>query len=153
MAYHFYIQKYPQGSQGFQKVDIEKTYNCKYKAFKNLFFNGDISNTYSEKFAEASGNRIFVPNKEDLAFSAFDCTLELLFDKQTCQDDLRKFYEDVRGQRIEWSDDFRNIYVSLLNTEAPSVTQEVLYGNRPYQLISIKFQNYLGKVFKQSQIK
>lgn len=153
MAYHFYIHKYPQGSQTFSKVDVEITYNCKYKAFKDLFFDGNIKNTYSESYAEQSGNRLYVPDKSDLAFDVYDCTLELLFDKQTCQDDLRKFYEDIRGQRIEWSDDFRNLYVSLINTEAPSVTQEVLYGNRPYQLISIKFQNYLGRVFKQSQIK
>lgn len=153
MAYHFYIQKYPQGNQTFQKVDVEKTYNCKYKAFQNLFFDGNVKNTYSESYAEQSGNRLYVPEKEDLTFEAYDCTLELLFDKQTCQDDLRRFYEDIRGQRLEWSDDFRNLHISLLNTEAPSVTQEVLYGNRPYQLISIKFQNYLGKVFKQSQIK
>lgn len=154
MAYHFYIQKYPQGSSTFQKVDLEQTYKCRYKQFKDFAFSGDVKNVYTEDFSEKSGaSKIWIPKKEDLAFQSYDCTLELLFDKQTCLEDVRKFDDEIRGCKIEYSDDFRSKFVTLVMTKQPQIQQEVLHGNRKYMLVSFIFTNILGKTFEQSQIK
>lgn len=154
MAYHFYIQKYPQDGQTFPKVDIEQNYKCRYKQFKDFAFSGDVKNVYIEDFAEKSGSsKIWIPKKEDLTFQSYDCTLELLFDKQTCLEDVRKFDDEIRGCKIEYSDDFRSLFVTLLMTKQPQIQQEVLYGNRKYMLVSFTFTNLHGQAFKQSQIK
>lgn len=153
MAYKFYIQKYPQGTQTFAKVNLEATYNCTYKQFKDIVFNGDIKNTYTESFAERDGDDVYIPEVKDLCFKSYECKLELLFDKSTCQADVQRFYEDIRGQRIEYSDTFRNRYVTLLLTKQPKIDQEILYGNRTYMLVSFTFSNIVGRSFLSSQIK
>lgn len=152
MAYNFYIQKYTQGTTHFSKVNIQTTYHCLYKQFKDFFFNGDVKNTYTESYAEQSGDRVWIPPKDELTFSSYECKLELLFDKATCQADARKFDEDFRGQKIEYSDTFRNRYVTLLMTKQPTIKQEILYGERTYMLVEFTFTNILGKSFTTSQI-
>ncbi len=151
--YTHYIQKYPQGTTKFSKVDLETTYNCLYKQFKDFFFDGDCKDIYTEDYAEQSGDRIYIPEVSDLTFSSYECTLELLFKKSTCQADVRKFYEYIRGQKIEYSDNFRNRYVTLVLIKQPKIGQEVLYGDSPYMLVQFTFSNIKGQTFNASQIK
>lgn len=152
MAYKHYIQKYPQGETTFSKVDLEETFKSLYKEFKDFAFDGEVKNVYSEDFAEKSGVNIYIPSPEDLAFKSYECSLVLLFKKDTCQDDVRTFYEYIRGQKIEYSDTFRNRYVTLVMTKQPNIEQEILYGNSPYMLVKFTFTNILGQTFATSQI-
>lgn len=151
-GYSFYMQKYPQGDTTFEKEDIENRYNCIYKQFSGFAFDGAISNIYTETFVEQSGVKAFIPSSEELAFGAYDCKLQLLFKRATCQDDARRFYEAFRGVKCEYYDTFRNRYATLLMTKQPTVTQEVLYSDTPYQLVEFTFSNILGKTFENSQI-
>lgn len=151
-GYKFYIQKYPQGSTTFAQEDIEATYNCVYKQFKDFAFDGEISNVYTESFTEHSGVRTYIPSKEDLAFKEYDCKLQLLFKKATCQADVRRFYEAYRGQQCEYHDTFRNRFCTLLMTKQPTISQEKLYSDTPYQLIEFTFTNIHGTTFTTSQI-
>lgn len=151
-GYNFYIRKYPQGSTTFERENIEAKYNCLYKQFKDFAFDGEIQNIYTESFAEHSGLRTFIPPKEDLAYKSYECKLQLLFKRESSQADVRNFYEAYRGQKIEYSDSFRNRYVTLLMTKQPTIQQEKLYSTTPYQLIEFTFTNILGKTFPTSQI-
>lgn len=157
--YNFYIQKYPIIAEDgtvttrYSSVDIEATYNAKYKQFKDFLLDGDLKNAYTESFAEASGDNIWVPPEDERAYSSYECTLELLFDKTSCLEDVRKFDNDFRGQEIEYHDTFRNLYVTLLMTKQPKISQELLYGNRTYVLVQFTFSNVRGCAFKTSQIK
>lgn len=153
MAYKHYIQKYPQGEATFSKVDLEEMFKSLYKEFRDFTFDGEVKNVYSEDFAEKNGVNIYIPSPEDLAFKSYECSLVLLFKKDTCQADVRIFYEYIRGQKIEYSDTFRNRYVTLVMTKQPSVEQEILYGNSPYMLVKFTFTNILGQTFATSQIK
>lgn len=151
-GYSFYLQKYPQGTTTFAQEDIEATYNCVYKQFKDFAFDGAVKNTYNEDYAEHSGVRTYIPAPTDLAFEAYDCKLQLLFKKATCQADVRRFYEAYRGQKCEYHDTFRNRYVTLLMTKQPTISQEKLYSATPYQLVEFIFSNILGETFATSQI-
>lgn len=153
--YNFYIQKIPEGvvNETLPLIDIESYFNCHYKEFKDIFWNGDVQNSYSEVFAENDGERLWLPDKEDMTFSAYDCTLQLLFKKETCQEDIRKFYGYVAGSRIEYHDTFRNRYLHLVLLKQPQIQQEILYGDSPYILCSFTFRNFKGRSYSESQIK
>ena len=151
MAYHFYIQKNTAES-GYSKVDIESAYNCKYKQFQGIFWNGDVQNSYAETFAEKDGEKIWLPQKDDITHAPYDCTLELLFIGDDCQENARRFFENYQGVPIEYSDTFRNLFIPLVLLKQPSISQEKLYGNRKYILASFSFRNYKGRSYTQSQI-
>lgn len=152
-VYKHYIQKYPQGTNTYSKIDVEATFACKYKQFKDFAFSGDISNIYSEEFSEVSGLRMFIPDEKDLAYKSYECKLQLLFDKKTAQSDAQRFYEYVRGQKVEYSDTFRNKYITIILIKQPQIQSEILYGERPYMLVEFTFTNILGCAFTKSQIK
>lgn len=151
-GFHFYMQKYPQGETAFVQEDIESTYKCIYRQFKDLAFDGDIQNIYTESFTEHNGLRLYGPKPSDLAFKEYECTLQLLFDRSTCQTDSEAFYKAYRGQLCEYHDTFRNKYVTLLMTKRPTVQQERLYSGTPYQLVEFTFTNVKGTTFTTSQI-
>lgn len=151
-GYNFYMRKYPQGSTTFAQEDIEAKYNCTYKQFKDFAFDGEIKNCYTEDYAEKGGVRTYIPNKADLAYKSYECKLQLLFKRATCQADVRRFYEAYRGQKCEYHDTFRNRYVTLLMTKQPKISQEKLYSATPYQLVEFTFTNILGETFATSQI-
>lgn len=148
----FYIQKYPQGYTTFEQEDIEAKYKCIYRQFKDLAFDGDVSNIYTESYTEHSGLRTYVPDPEDLAFKEYECKLQLLFNRATCQADSETFYKAFRGQLVEYHDTFRNKYVTLLMTKRPTIQQEKLYTGTPYQLVEFTFTNVKGTTFTTSQI-
>lgn len=150
--YKFYIQRYKKGSTSYPKRDIEEYYKCHYKQFKGFFFDGEIKNSYTEDYAETSGDRVWLPEQTDLAFKSYECKLELLFKKDTCQEDVRKFYEDIRGVKLEYSDTFRNRYLPVILIKQPNVEQEILYGDSPYMLVSFTFNAFKGQSFATSQI-
>lgn len=151
-GYHFYLQKYPQGNTSFQQEDIEASYKCIYKQLKDIAHDGEVQNTYTERFVEHSGLKVYTPDPDDLAFKEYECTLQLLFDRATCQVDSERFYKTYRGQLCEYHDTFRNKFVTLLMTKRPTVQQERLYSNTPYQLVEFTFTNVKGKTFTTSQI-
>ena len=148
----FYIQKYPQGYTTFEQEDIEAKYKCTYRQFKDLLFDGHIQNISTETFAEHSGVRVYVPAPEDLAFKEYECKLQLLFNRATCQADSEAFYKAYRGQLCEYYDTFRNKYATLLMIKRPTIQQEKLYSNTPYQLVEFTFTNVKGTTFTTSQI-
>ena len=149
---NFYMQKYPQGATTFPVQDIETVYKCTYKQFKDMTFDGDVSNIYTESFTEHSGVRTHIPAPEDLAFKEYECKLQLLFNRKTCQTDSETFYKAFRGQLVEYHDTFRNKYVTLLMIKRPTIQQEKLYSNTPYQLVEFTFTNVKGTTFTTSQI-
>lgn len=152
MKYKFYIQRFPANNISYPKIDIESHYNCLYKQFKDFFFDGDIKSYHIEEYCEVSGDKVWLPEQEDLAFKSYECKLELLFKKETCQEDVRAFYEDIRGVKLEYSDTFRNRYLPIVLTKQPSVEQEILYGESPYMLVSFTFSAFKGRSFATSQI-
>ena len=149
---NFYMQKYPQGATTFPVQDIEAEYKCTYRQFMDLVFDGDTSNIYTESFTEHSGVRTYIPDPEDLAFKEYECKLQLLFDRKTCQEDSETFYKAFRGQLVEYHDTFRNKYATLLMIKRPTIQQEKLYSNTPYQLVEFTFTNVKGTTFTTSQI-
>ena len=151
--YSFYIQRFPDGTKSYPKRDLEKYYGSLYKQFKDFFFDGEPKNIYTEDYAEVSGDRVWLPEQSELAHKSFECKLELLFKKETCQADVRKFYDDIKGVKIEYSDTFRNRYLPIILTKRPDITQEILYGESPYMLVAFTFNAFMGQSFETSQIK
>lgn len=151
-GYHFYLQKYPQGYTSFPQEDVEAEYKCIYKQFKELVFDGDIQNVYTEKFVENNGVKTYIPSPGNLSYKDYECTLQLLFPRATCQSDSERFYKTYRGQLCEYHDTFRNKYVTLLMIKRPKIQQEKLYTGTPYQLVEFTFTNTKGTTFTTSQI-
>lgn len=149
--YRFYIQKYPEENTWLSPmVDIEEKYDCRYMSFDGLTFDGDIQNTYSEVFAENSGEKIWLPPQNDLAFKSKECTLKLRFKDGDVEARARKFYEDYRGVKAEYHDTFRNKYVSLILIKAPSVEYEHLADETSYLVVSYTFLNFMGYSYNKS---
>lgn len=151
-GYHFYLQKYPSGGSSFAQVNIETEYNCVYKQFKDFAFDGSIKNIYTETYTDHDGDRIYIPVQSDLAHESYECKLQLLFNRATAKEDARIFYEDFAGQKAEYYDSFRQRYVTLLMTKQPTISQEKLYTETPYQVVEFTFTNVLGRSFSTSQI-
>lgn len=148
----FYMQKYPQSGTSFSREDIEATYNCIYRQFEGLEFSGDIKNIYEEDFTEADGTRRFIPEPEELAHSEVECKLQLLFHRSTCAEDSEAFYAAYCGQYCEYHDTFRKKYAKLLMIKRPTIKDERLYSDTPYQLVEFTFSNVKGRTFKTSQL-
>lgn len=148
MSYNFYIQKYSGGS----KEDIELNYYCIYKQFKDFAFDGEVKNVYKETYTEHDGDRMYIPAQDELTYSSYECKLQLLFKRSTCQADARRFYETFVGQKVEYYDNFRGKYVTLVMTKQPTISQEKLHYPTPYQLVEFTFTNVLGRAFDESQI-
>lgn len=160
--YRFYLQKYPQKNPNgivdstitFPKVDIEEHFKCYYVAFGGSNIPA-IKNIYEEDFAERDGVRIWTPDKSELAVSASDITLELLWKSNKQYEVLeneRAFYDYVAGQKLEYSDTFRNLHWQLVLKDSPDTKGEKLYGGQQYRWVSYKFRNFGGKPTKESKL-
>lgn len=161
--YNFYIQKYthnfyqegivePKG----KKIDIEETFNCKYVSLSGVSENGKVKNIYTESYAETEELRTYIP--KDLVYDNTELVLTLLFvptcddDEADIQDNADKFFNYVSGRKIEWSDTFRNKFVTMVLINKPEVVGEVLYGGSRYRQIKYTFKNIFGRSFDKSQI-
>lgn len=149
-GYNFYMQKYPQGKDTFNQEDIEVMYNCWYLQFKDFAFPGEIQNIYTESFAEKDGVRTFIPS--ELSHAEYECKLQLLFSRATCASDSEAFYTAYCGQLCEYHDTFRNKYATLLMSKRPTVQQEQLYSDTPYQVVEFTFTNVNGITYTKSQL-
>lgn len=143
--YQFYIQDIKTGT----KKNIEADFNAKYCEFKGLL-DFEVKNTYTESYPEADGDRVYVP--DTVRFKSQECQLRLLFHSQTAQADSLAFSQFVQGKLVEYSDTFRNVFVKLLCTKAPSTGKERLFGDDRYREMTYTFTNVDGKAYTTSQI-
>lgn len=172
-SYRHYIKRYPEETESgvetkFNQRDIEQFYDCRYVSFDGLIFDGDVQNSYSETYAEQSGDRLWLPPKDDLAFKSKECTLKLRFRgtslieesegtnklvRLTAEARARKFFNDFCGVKVEYNDTFRNKYVSLVMTKSPNIEFERLAADDSYLIVSYTFTNFLGVVYDNSKIR
>lgn len=151
--YRFYIQAYDDT----QPRDIETYFNCHYQAMTGNN-QTSVKTYYEEDYAEHHGTRLWLPkNPEDIAFSASDITLCLLFksnkDYEVLEDEKR-FLAYITGKRFEYHDTFRpNRYWQLTFVSEPETKGEILYGNRQYRWVGFKMRNWGGTFYTHSQIK
>lgn len=150
--YRFYIQPYPAGTTTYTKKDIETEYSCDYMKFSNLVPGGDVKNVYEEKYAEKSGVRVYIPSKDNLTFSEYECKLQLLFKGANAKEKMMQFQDDMYGTKIEWSDTFRGRYATLLLTKSANIVSECLYGANQYVVAEYTFKNIDGRTFSTTQI-
>lgn len=154
--YRFYIQKYPVKltSGAMQprpiKEDIEALYQCRFMKFEGMSFDGAVKNTYTESYAESSGDRVWVP--DEVALSSKECTLKLFFKGGDVEARSRNFYEKFRGVKVEYSDTFRNRYVSLIMDKEPKVEYQKLCGDTSLMVVTYTFTNFLGYSYTESKI-
>lgn len=166
--FKFYIQFYPvvrwdeeQGAQvvvsaASGPIDVEAHYKCFYVKMEGISENGKAKNIYTESFAETDELNIYIP--DEIAYENTKCSLTLLFaamsdNRMDVQDNERAFFEAISGKKIEWHDNFRNRYVTLVLIEAPKVVGERLYGGSRYREVKYTFQNVFGRSFAGSRIK
>lgn len=150
--YRFYIQPYPQGNTTYSKKDIETEYVCDYMKFSNLVPDGDVQNVYEETYVEKSGSRVYIPPKADLSFKPYECKLKLLFKGANALANAKRFQSDMRGTKVEYSDNFRNVYATLLMTKSMNIESERLYGNQPFVVAEYYFNNISGETFSSTQL-
>ena len=151
--YRFYMQRYPDAdSASYPVVDIEEAYDCRYVELKDLLFNGDVKNTYSESFAESSGDKVWLPKQKDLSFKSKECTLKLRFRDGDVEGRARRFYTDFRGVKFEYHDTFRNRYASFILTKEPRIEFQKLTGDTSYMIVSYTLTNFLGFPYDETRI-
>lgn len=168
MEYKFYIQRYPfsywdKKTQKYitvagddERKDLEETFHCRYVKAEGIGENGKVKNIYTESYADAEKLRVFVP--EEVLYENTEVSLTLLFladteDRNDIQNYERDFFETVSGRKIEYSDTFRNRYLTLLLINKPESVGEVLYGGSRYIQKKYTFKNIYGRSFAASQIK
>lgn len=151
--YHFYIQRYPEGTTKFNAVDIESYFSCLYVRLEGANL-PEVKNVYEEEFPEKSGSNIWLP--DEVAYKSSDLTLELLFksnvDYQVLQDE-KSFLDYITGKKFEYHDTFRpNRYWQLTFTSTPELKSEKIHGDQQYRHVAFKLRNWGGKYYTTSQI-
>lgn len=146
--YRFYIQEYSSPT----KDDLEMRFICDYLKFSGIQKSGDIQNVYEESFCEKSGSRVYIPKKSDLASKSYECKLKLLFRGEYPLSLANRFWNELCGTKIEYSDTFRNIYMTLLMTKPMSIENERLYGDDKFVIAEYTFSNIGGQTYSNSQI-
>lgn len=141
-GYSFFIRR--MAPTAMARENIETAYNCIYRQFQDLAFGGEVKNIYTEDYAEMDGARVYIPNEPKR--KTYECKLQLLFDKPTCQSDVRRFVENYMGTKFEYQDSFRNITAHLIMTKRPTIKEEKLYTESPYMLVEFTFTNIDGIV-------
>lgn len=152
-GYKFYFQQYPDGDVNFSRKDLEQTFNCIYGRFENFAMKSAMKNSYTEDCVESNGSNIWLPSVNDRTFSSYECTLKLLFKKNSCDEDSERMFNHLCGRKIEWYDTFRKKYATLVMTKAPVVEDEVLYGGSKRQVVSFVFTNIDGRLYNVSRLK
>lgn len=150
--YRHYITVYPKQNMTAVKKDIEMMYDCRFMSLDAALFDGDIKNIYTENYAEQTGNRMWIPEQDELTFNTMESTLKLRFMHGDVRSRARKFYEDYRGVKLEYTDTFRNRFLSLIMTKEPKIEYEKIREESSYMVVSYTFTNFLGKIFTESQI-
>lgn len=165
MSYNFYTQRYPKRywdseANDFvvedgdsEKIDIEETFKCKYVRMEGIGENGKAKNVYSESYAETEELRLHIP--QTVLYDNTELALTVIFcpqsdDEMDIQDNERELFEYLSGRLVEYSDTFRNRYVSMILINKPEVVGEVLYGGSRYREVKYTFQNVYGRSFEQS---
>lgn len=153
-GYRFYIQKYPQGSVSFQRIDVEEKFQCRFMKMDGVVESA-VKNVYTEDYAEIDGVRVHAPLPNKLRYSSSDIILKLRWRSDECADVLAaadEFFKYVTGQKLEWYDTFRGRYLELILTDSPTVEYQKLNSPVKYLVMSYKFKNFAGKIFKQNQL-
>lgn len=152
-SFKFYIQRIGIDDA---PIDVEATFHCLYVKATGISENGKAKNIYTESYPETDRMRLYIP--DEIAYDNTSIVISLLFPgypdggRMDVQDNERAFFEAVSGKKIEWHDNFRNRYVTLILIEAPKVTAETLYGGSRYRQMEYTFQNVYGRSFASSQI-
>lgn len=151
MDYKFFIQKYPLPGSAFPKLDVESHFGCKYISLTNSQ-NSEVKNIYTEDYAESSKLRTFTPVPDDRAYKSQECVLSLLFHSADCLSKAEALFDYIGGQKIEFSDSFRNRFIQLIPTKY-SVKEEILYrGADSYQVVEVTCTKFDGQSYTESQL-
>lgn len=150
--YRHYLQKLPQGQTTFDKIDIEQQFQCRVVEMTGADAMAP-KKVYSEDYAEKDGLRVW--NDTTQVYKGGDISITLRWRSDECDDIIAKsdaFLEYISGQKIEYSDTFRNKYFQLICSAEPTIKAENLKSAIKYRFITYKFTNFGGKYFKTSQI-
>lgn len=151
--YRFYIQPYPTDENPTARADLEVLYGCDYMKFSGINQYGEVQNIYSEPFAEQSGvGNIYIPPKIDLAYKDYECKLTLMFKGSGARQRAEYFQHNILGKKVEYSDNFRNIYMTLLMEKPMEIESERLYGSQQYVVATFTFTNILGYTYNATKL-
>lgn len=167
MTYKFYIQRYGYkywdsekseyvAVEKSQMLDLEEHFGCKYVRMDGMAENGEVKNVYTEEYAETEELRVHTP--KTILHKNDEISLTVLFlasegnDEYDVQDKERVLYEFLDGRKVEFHDNFRNRWVSLLLLKKPEVVAEVLYGGSRYRQVKYTFKNVFGSTYTESKI-
>lgn len=167
MNYKFYIQRYSyvywdETKKDYvtvpksQMYDIEENFSCRYVRVEGLSDDGNVKNVYTEEYAETEELRVYSPKTILHKNNEISLTLLFLANNNTnpydVQDNERRFFEFIKGRKVEFHDNFRNRWVSLLLLNKPETVGEVLYGGSRYRQVKYTFKNIYGSSYTESKI-
>jgi hypothetical protein len=152
-GYSFYFQRYGENDTALDKtrIDLEDRFGCTYQSMTNIDVRGAVKNIYTESYAESNGVRAYID--PDTKHETLECVLTLLFRTEQCRTGLQSLLDFLYGYFVEFSDTFRNRYVTLYLQKAVTLPSENLHaGKGNWQQVQLTFTNVYGRSYTVSQI-
>lgn len=141
--YNFYMQHFPVGgvAQTIKNLETDFT-GLLYSKLSGIDKYGKPQ-IYTEKYAESSALRVFIPD----VITRDNPTLELtlFFTGETRRAVYHSFVSYITGKKITYWDNCRNRKVDILLLEAVEPSDDKLYGSIPYIECTFRFTNLSGE--------
>lgn len=101
---------------------------------------------YTETYAEQDGTQVYIP--DDVVRDSTEVEFEILFMGGDYRDVYDDFVDFVSGAKIKYHDDYRNRQLEMVLNDEVEVSQEMLYGGKPFVLSKFKFLNLASHTVK-----
>lgn len=143
--YIFYMARDENGTWSAEQ-DIESTFSgLRVAVIKGLSDKGK-PRIYTETYAEQDGTQVYIPEK--VTRDSTTVEFEILFMGDNYRDSYDSFVEFITGAKIKYRDTCRNRQLEMVLSEAIKVSDEMLYGGKPFLLAEFKFLNLAGQTTK-----
>lgn len=144
--YKFYMRRLVDGEWE-SDVSLEDYFSgMKVVSCTGLSAKGKIKNIYTEKYAETSELRVFIPN----TITRENTEIEFVFgfEGDNRRDVFDNFVTWVSGHKIRYWDTCRNRDVDMVLIDEIDLDEDFLIGSSPYILVPFKFKNLNGDTKK-----
>lgn len=143
MSYKFYMQRDPISEVPQSRKDLE----VDFVGLKILQVKGEDSygkpKVYVESFAETDELNVYFP--EVVYRDNPDVTFKIAFVGENRRKTYHSFVDYITGHKLTYWSTARNRKMRLVLLDAIEPSDDIMVGNQPHMIVSIKFKNINGK--------
>lgn len=143
--YKFYMARYENDAWSAEQSIEDVFKGLRVATVKGLSDKGK-PRIYTETYAEIDGTNVYIP--EEIKRDSTEIEFEILFMGNGYRDVYDSFVEFITGAKIRYHDTCRNRQLEMVLNDSIEVSDEMLYGGRPFVMARFKFLNLTGHTTK-----